>query len=145
MAERSCPDCQWENKYKDVVTFWGCNKPAPQGLPDAFQLVPRTSPFVNCEGWEKRALTREEQIEAAARAFVDGRSRIEPRHFDDVIRALALPKANEPAQPTEAEMRVKVIEAGWTHIGNGGWLAPSGAAGLLEAYTRVMREKGEHA
>lgn len=152
MAERNCTDCEWENKYKDVVTFWGCNKPAPQGLPDAFQLVPRTSPFVNCEGWEKRALSREEQIEAVARATLEALADTRYFHWNSLnmahaalVLALALPKPKplEPAHPTEAEMRRAVMEARW-EVGTCCWWAPGNSAAvrtLTEAYARVMREK----
>lgn len=51
----------------------------------------------------------------------------------------------QPAQPTEAEMRRTVMEAGWTQGRCGGWWAQEDRAfvkTLPEAYARVMREKG---
>lgn len=159
MANESCTDCRWLSEpteghkwhaceFKLVLPRSMCGGP-PRGA------VNINDPFIGCPTWEKRAPTREEQIEAAAQILVDHckcTGNVPGWAVTKVRDALAIPKPKpfelgilrEPAQPTEAEMRRAVMEAGW-EVGTCCWWAPGNSAAartLTEAYARVMREKG---
>ncbi len=154
MSNQSCTDCRWLSEPNEGHKWHVCEVPLvlPKSISSTeCRAVNIHEPFIGCPTYEKRPLSRGEQIEAAARALVDGRAFIEPWLFTNLRDALALPKfaaSSEPApapKPTEAEMRRAVMEAGWTPATSVGLYRDTHDSrwpfSLGHAYARVMREK----